>query len=549
MGNCRHHIVSLASLRYGKQQKYEQKETPYFKANALKLLYGPLDEGCMDVCSHPYLPICISISKTGRILFWSTHSKEIWTAFNPVFQALNDNLEYVEHETDFDLNPLPTHQGDYRQGFTTDYQQLLVNFNATKTAKPQRIIYEYELVKKSLRKKGEKHDQNGNFYKPQKKHQLILRQFLHTDNPTLLRPFVYSNIRVDHFLTNIVTMKLIYALPKYVALGHTPVENSTVHFFTSKKCTLEHFIKLQQFQPQKMENDSDPNSPNSPNCPNFLSFFRARFAQYHATTDQRIDLNLKIRNYRTHYNPLSLREQFDIQRDIWYAEQIEQFHSHNPSQFDLFTGIDFNNAADFLSNSKLVFNFLNQLCLKLPVFPLTHIRFIDRNSFLVPPATILSSLQKILNTTEQFFYLTLHSPSFKSIKMRDNNNPDLSSKIIPGIHGTNSEPIFDPLLMTSLRLLHRDTARYQTSYDHIIAQNNVLSGMGAASSTEWGLNPFHRLDTQTTLGRGAGPDQVLKEPVYIFGHISVKKALGEEYNMVHGPGIWKDVGVGLKKTH
>ncbi|KAN0040120.1 hypothetical protein ACTA71_012010 [Dictyostelium dimigraforme] len=68
----------------------------------VKDLEGP-KEGLVDVIWHPLRPIIVSISFTGVIYVWTAYFEENWSSFAPDFQELEENLEYVENEDEFDV--------------------------------------------------------------------------------------------------------------------------------------------------------------------------------------------------------------------------------------------------------------------------------------------------------------------------------------------------------------------------------------------------------------------------------------------------------------
>eukprot|EP00803_Ostreobium_quekettii_P006927 evm.model.scf_318.12 EVM.evm.TU.scf_318.12 scf_318:73899-79540(+) len=68
-----------------------------------RILRGP-KEGILDITWHPMRSILVSVSADGKIYIWAKIYYENWSAFAPDFQELEENQEYVERETEFDLN-------------------------------------------------------------------------------------------------------------------------------------------------------------------------------------------------------------------------------------------------------------------------------------------------------------------------------------------------------------------------------------------------------------------------------------------------------------
>ncbi|KAJ1971385.1 chromatin binding protein [Dimargaris xerosporica] len=73
--------------------------------NLEKMLTGPKEQ-LLDLTWHPFRPIAVSVSVFGNIYIWGGKHREDWrnwNAFAPDFKELEENVEYVEREDEFDI--------------------------------------------------------------------------------------------------------------------------------------------------------------------------------------------------------------------------------------------------------------------------------------------------------------------------------------------------------------------------------------------------------------------------------------------------------------
>ena len=88
----------------------------------VKILEGPKEElGVVEVCAyfgvrdlwltqtqwHPNRPLVAACGlETGRVYLWSIITPQRWSALAPDFAEVEENVEYIEHEDEFDIHPI-----------------------------------------------------------------------------------------------------------------------------------------------------------------------------------------------------------------------------------------------------------------------------------------------------------------------------------------------------------------------------------------------------------------------------------------------------------
>ena len=93
--------------------------------NLVKMLTGPKGESLLDLTWHPVRPIILSVSN-GVVNIWSHTQTELWSAYAPNFKEFNENEEYEERESEFDIEDEDKSvEGD--KGSEVTEEQLEVN--------------------------------------------------------------------------------------------------------------------------------------------------------------------------------------------------------------------------------------------------------------------------------------------------------------------------------------------------------------------------------------------------------------------------------------
>jgi COMPASS component SWD1 len=76
------------------------------QGSLVKILEGTKEE-LSAVEWHPFRPFIAAVGvDTGRIWLWSINQTQRWSALAPDFVEVEENHEYIEHEDEFDIQPL-----------------------------------------------------------------------------------------------------------------------------------------------------------------------------------------------------------------------------------------------------------------------------------------------------------------------------------------------------------------------------------------------------------------------------------------------------------
>ena len=114
--------------------------------NLVKILHGTKGEMLLDVVWHPVRPIVASIS-SGVISVWAQQQVENWSAFAPDFKELDENVDYEERESEFDVED---EDRSVKEGEDVEVDGLEVDVDVDKSA-PIPAFCRYSILSQSFR--------------------------------------------------------------------------------------------------------------------------------------------------------------------------------------------------------------------------------------------------------------------------------------------------------------------------------------------------------------------------------------------------------------
>ncbi|POS85979.1 WD40 repeat-like protein [Erysiphe pulchra] len=102
------HVAFSSTGEYVAASTYNNHDIYIWERNhgsLVKILEGPKEEHGM-VEWHPHKPMIVACGlETGRIHTWSIIPQQRWSALAPDFVEVEENVEYVEREDEFDIHP------------------------------------------------------------------------------------------------------------------------------------------------------------------------------------------------------------------------------------------------------------------------------------------------------------------------------------------------------------------------------------------------------------------------------------------------------------
>ncbi|KAI0126576.1 WD40-repeat-containing domain protein [Xylariales sp. AK1849] len=102
------HVTFSATGEYVAASTYNNHELYIWERNhgsLVRMLEGPKEEqGVIEW--HPHRAVLAACGlETGRIYIWSVTSPQKWSALAPDFSEVEENVEYIEKEDEFDIHP------------------------------------------------------------------------------------------------------------------------------------------------------------------------------------------------------------------------------------------------------------------------------------------------------------------------------------------------------------------------------------------------------------------------------------------------------------
>lgn len=102
------HVAFSSTGEYVTASTYNNHDIYIWERNhgsLVKILEGPKEEhGVVEW--HPHRPLIAACGlETGRIHIWSISPQQRWSALAPDFAEVEENVEYIEHEDEFDIHP------------------------------------------------------------------------------------------------------------------------------------------------------------------------------------------------------------------------------------------------------------------------------------------------------------------------------------------------------------------------------------------------------------------------------------------------------------
>ena len=102
------HVAFSSTGEYVTASTYNNHDIYIWERNhgsLVKILEGPKEEhGVVEW--HPHRPLIAACGlESGRIHIWSIIPQQRWSALAPDFAEVEENVEYMEHEDEFDIHP------------------------------------------------------------------------------------------------------------------------------------------------------------------------------------------------------------------------------------------------------------------------------------------------------------------------------------------------------------------------------------------------------------------------------------------------------------